>query len=349
MKNKKMLLMCAILVILLAIVGLVILKLDNKEPKQNNNTIYITYYDDMIPGSKSDIKIYGNRLEIITTQFCSLAKCDELESEKETFNYSNENIDKLRKFINDNFSMTDNIEIHESTLSERQKEVIQGILLGECFFEINIEDYKYKIEYAKNDSVAYKVYFKKDNSILVKKLKINDDYDIVKIDTYSLDFSKKNKKIINDYIEKEVKKENHNIIYKNSTLKKDEISIFKSIEKNNESYLNDIENEVKLLYTISYSGLNCHTPILYLYSDNTYEYYYTFGTGNEKLIPKTGTYNYDITKIINNVDNYAENKIGQYFIQDQNENTYITYNTNMELQELLTSLDVRLDTCLVQQ
>ena len=96
-------------------------------------------------------------------------------------------------------------------------------------------------------------------------------------------------------------------------------------------------------YTISYNGINCPTPTLYLYSDNTYEYYYTFGTDNEKLIPKTGTFNYDITKIINNIDKYEENNFGPYSIKEENGKNYTTYNTNTELQELLTSLDITLE------
>ena len=159
-------------------------------------------------------------------------------------------------------------------------------------------------------------------------------------------FSKKNKIILNDYIEKEVKKENENVIYKYSTLQKDEINIFNSIAENDESYLNNIENEAKLSYIISYNGINCPTPTLYLYSDNTYEYYYTFGTDNKKLIPKTGTYNYDITKIINNIDKYEENRFGPYSIKEENGKDYTTYNTNTELQELLTSLDIKLEKCL---
>lgn len=110
-----------------------------------------------------------------------------------------------------------------------------------------------------------------------------------------------------------------------------------------------IEDEAKLSYTISYNGINCPTPTLYLYSDNTYEYYYTFGTDNEKLIPKTGTYNYDIKKIINNIDKYEENSFGPYSIKEENGKNYTTYNTNAELQELLSSLDITLEKCLEQQ
>ena len=161
-----------------------------------------TYYDELIPGSKYDISIQDNRVEIIKTSFCSAINCS-TKTEKETFNYSKDNIEKLKIFINNNFSKK-YFELNDSELTERQKEVIQGLLLGEYFFETSVEDYKYKIEYSKNDNLSYNIYFKDDNSILVKKLKINNDYDIVKVDTYSLDFSQKNKNILNDYIEKEI-------------------------------------------------------------------------------------------------------------------------------------------------
>ena len=309
----------------------------------NNDFCDITYYGP-VTGLSYDICILDNIVEISTTSPCSTVNCIS-EKEKETFNFSKENIDKLKNFFNDIFSNEYRV-LYYNELTDRQNEVIQGLLRGEYSFEVNIEEYKYKIEYLKNDSLIYDIYFKNDNSILVKKLKINSYFDIVDIDTYSLNFSKKNKIILNDYIEKEVKKENKNVIYKYSTLQKDEIKIFNSIVENNESYLNNIENEAKLVYTISYNGINCPTPILYLYSDNTYEYYYTFDTDNEKLIPKTGIYNYDIKKIINNIGEYEKNSFGQYSIKDENVKNYTTYNTNIELQELLSSLDIMLEKCL---
>ena len=118
--------------------------------------------------------------------------------------------------------------------------------------------------------------------------------------------------------------------------------------ENKESYFENIDKEVKLSYTINYYGINCPTSSLYLYSDNTYEYYYTFTSAVEKLIPKTGTYNYDITKIINNNDKYEESNYGLYLIEDSNGNEYDIYYTNMEMQEFLESLDIKFG-CLVQQ
>lgn len=349
-KRKNPLLIIAIVIVAFIGIGIILSTIFNfNTPQLSTNVFYnITYYDDLTPGSKYEISVQDNGVEITKTSFCSDVNCSP-KTEKEIFNYSKENIEKLKTFINNNFSNNYYIELNDNELTERQKEVIQGLLLGEYFFETNVEEYKYKIEYSKNDSLTYDIYFKNDNSILVKKLKINSDYDIVSVNTYSLNFSQKNKNILFDYVEKEVKKENNNIIYKYSTLQKDEINIFNSITENNEAYLNNIESKAKLTYTISYNGINCSTPTLYLYSDNTYEYYYTFDTDNEKLIPKTGTYNYDITKIINNIDKYEENSFGPYSIKEENGKNYTTYNTNTELQELLTSIDITLEKCLEQQ
>ena len=349
-KRKNPLLIIAIVIVAFIGIGIILSTIFNfNTPQLSTNVFYnITYYDDLTPGSKYEISVQDNGVEITKTSFCSYVNCSP-KTEKEIFNYSKENIEKLKTFINNNFSNNYYIELNDNELTERQKEVIQGLLLGEYFFETNVEEYKYKIEYSKNDSLTYDIYFKNDNSILVKKLKINSDYDIVSVNTYSLNFSQKNKNILFDYVEKEVKKENNNIIYKYSTLQKDEINIFNSITENNEAYLNNIESKAKLTYTISYNGINCPTPTLYLYSDNTYEYYYTFDTDNEKLIPKTGTYNYDITKIINNIDKYEENSFGPYSIKEENGKNYTTYNTHPELQELLTSIDITLEKCLEQQ
>lgn len=355
MKNKKILIILIVSVCLIG--GFIIYNQNNKSTKDiksenevDNNKIHYTIIYNENSKSQQKINIYNGKVEVIKSKNCTTKDCAESNEELETFNYSKENMNKLKKFIEYNFSIDKdyNIELNSTELTERQKEVIQGLLLGENNLEIDIEEYKYKMEYSMNNSISYVVYFKNDNSILVKKLNIKD-YDIEKIDTYSLNFSQESLNILNEYIEKEVKEQKRNIIYKYATLKKDEIKIMSSIVENQEAYLENIQSEPKLKYTITYHGLNCQTPILYLYNDNTYEYYYTFSTNNEKLNPKTGTYNYDITKIINNIDKYKEDPTGPYSIKENNGKSYSTYITNIELQEFLKSINVSLSKCLIQQ
>lgn len=338
-------LLIVISILLASLIGLsifyIIKDLKDKPKIQEKYEYRITYYDDYIPGSQSDIKIYEDKIVIETTHYCSALDCNSSTS-TETYNYSIENIDKLKDFIDNNFYSRD-FEISRHNLNEREYEVITGILLGEKFFELAIEDYEYKIEYSKNDRTSYDIYFKKNNSILVKKSNINSDYDITNIQTYKLNFKKENINKLFDYVKKESKKEHETVINKYSTLQKDEINIFKSIEENDESYLDDAE-EVTLLYTITYNGINCPTPTLYLYSDNTYEYYYTFGYGNKKLTPITGEYNYDMNKLIENINNYKPDSIGPYNIKTETR-TYTTYSTNEELKELLDTIGIELEKC----
>lgn len=334
--NKKFLLKIVIIIIILLLgIGIGIFY----------HIKIITYYDETVPGAKYNIIIQdNNKIKIITTHFCMIegSSCNP-RIEVETFNYSQDNLKKLKEFIKNNFS-NNHVEVYKSELTDKQKEVIEGILFGEYFFETSVEEYKYKIEYQKNKSLSYDIYLKDDNSILVKKLNINDEYDIVSSDTYPLNFSEKNKAILKDYIEKQVKEEKRNVIYKYPSLLKNEINIFNSITENDESYLDNIEYEAKLSYTISFVGIDCQTPTLYLYNDNTYEYYDTYNEDN--LIPKTGTYDYDIKTIINNIDKYKEDNYGQYIIKDENQKSYTTYKTNIELQNFLKKLNINLDKCI---
>jgi hypothetical protein len=222
-------------------------------------------------------------------------------------------------------------------------------LLGEYFFEISVEEYKYRASYLGDDNQSYSIFFKEDGSIIVKKLKTNDEGDIEKVDTYSLEFSISNLNLLNNYIEKEVREKNNTTIQLESSLNEREKNILYSIIKNDESYLNNISVESKLVYTISYNGINCPTPTLYLYDDNTYEYYYTMSTSSKKIIPKMGIYSYDVEKIIKNIYKYEENKIGPYYIKDSTGKEYTTYNTNIELQDLLKSINIVLEKCLEEQ
>lgn len=347
-QKKNLPIILIVVIVILIGVGLVLFFPLNLKNKIVGTTLYkIVYYDDGVPGSKYDISVFdNNKIEIVQTSYCSTLDCDS-KTTTESFKYSKSNFEKLKTFIDNNFS-NEQIELHPNELNDKQKEVIQGLLIGENFFEISVEEYKYKILYEESDNLSYYIYIKNDNSIIVKKVKINDGFDITNVNTYSLDFSQKSKTILTDYVLKELKKDRDkdNTIYKNSLLRKDEINIFNSITKNDESYLNNAEN-VKLSYTISYEGIDCDTPKLYLYSDNSFEYdTIAINESNDQIL-KSGIYNYDIKKIIDNIDKYKDDNHEPYSIIDENGNKYFTYSTNVELEELLSSLNVTLEKCLV--
>lgn len=216
------------------------------------NIIYeISFFDDGEPGTNRDIKIYKDKVKINITHACSAVNCKS-KTEKRTQKFSKESIDKLKKFIETNFSTKLNgnkvVIYGTKQLNLYQKDVIYSLEGGESNFEIYVEKYKYKIEYHENDNLDYFIYFKDDNSILVKKVLNN------KITTYKVNFSVKNMNRLNNYIEKMIEPEPDfpilwrysrkcNIsdeLFKRYGVSEEEMYIINSIIENNESILDNL-------------------------------------------------------------------------------------------------------------
>ena len=66
----------------------------------------------------------------------------------------------------------------------------------------------------------------------------------------------------------------------------------------------------ELVFSLKSQMLKCPSPTLYVYSDVTYEYYYTYSFNNKKLTHKNVTYNYDTSLIFNNITDYEVDNIG---------------------------------------
>lgn len=128
---------------------------------------------------------------------------------------------------------------------------MRSLILGEYYFETAVEEYEYKLIYSKTNSEEYNFYFKDNNSIIAKKLTINEDYEIEKIDTYRIEFKEENIKFLYKYIQQLSLESNGNIIYKNPTSYKDKENIFNSLIKNNESYIDNINKGKELLYELT--------------------------------------------------------------------------------------------------
>ena len=362
-KNKKKQIIIIVTVVALVIlIGIIIVyfALNKTEKKSTNHnkesdkkeieptsppSYIITYNDDALAGMNSKISIYDNKIEIVTTNPCFEKDC-KADVENKSYKCSKETINKLKDYLDKNYKEK-NITINKSSIKGDGYKVIPSILMGEYWLEIALEEHKYLIEYSETDNRTYFIIFKEDGSIMVKKATINDNYDITRLESYMLYFTKEKLDILNNYVKKIANYKKTNYITRNATLTKDEINIYKSIVENNEKYLD--ENDIKLLYTIFYNGLNCQTPTLYLYNDNTFEYYYTYDTGNTKLKPVEGSYGADINNIIKNINKYKSNGDGQYVIMDSKGKYYTTYNNNIELNDFLNSLGVVLEKCIEKQ
>lgn len=250
-KTLKIIIITLLFLIILTIVG-VIYFTKIKTINDEKNIIYeISFFDDGEPGTNRDIKIYKDKVKINITHACSAVNCKS-KTEKRTQKFSKESIDKLKKFIETNFSTKLNgnkvVIYGTKQLNLYQKDVIYSLEGGESNFEIYVEKYKYKIEYHENDNLDYFIYFKDDNSILVKKVLNN------KITTYKVNFSVKNMNRLNNYIEKMIEPEPDfpilwrysrkcNIsdeLFKRYGVSEEEMYIINSIIENNESILDNL-------------------------------------------------------------------------------------------------------------
>ena len=109
-------------------------------------TLYtLTYNNGGIPGITYVIKVYkyNDNVKVITTYGCSAVDCSPTieRTEKKTFNYSKDNIEKLKEFIDSNFSDKDIYVDDYWDVTEKQRDVIYGLIRGEHYFEVSIEEY----------------------------------------------------------------------------------------------------------------------------------------------------------------------------------------------------------------
>ena len=105
----------------------------------------------------------------------------------------------------------------------------------------------------------------------------------------------------------------------------------------------------KLLYEVYYNGLDCPTPHLKLYDNNTYELYDSFDIEGKSMISKIGNFSYDINLILENINKYEVYESDSYIIMDNKGNIYKASSNNKDLSALLEKIDVNLVTCLGQE
>lgn len=250
-KTLKIIIITLLFLIILTIVGVIYFNKMNDINDEKNIIYEISFFDGGEPGTNRDIKIYKDKVKINITHACSAVNCKS-KTEKRTQKFSKESIDKLKKFVETNFSTKLNgnkvVIYGTKQLNLYQKDVIYSLEGGESNFEINVEEYKYKIEYHENDNLDYFIYFKDDKSILVKKVLNN------KITTYKVNFSEENMNRLNNYIEKMIEPEPDfpilwrysrkcnisNELFKRYGVSEEETYIINSIIENNESILDNL-------------------------------------------------------------------------------------------------------------
>lgn len=260
----------------------------------------------------------------------------------ENLNFSSENVQDFLKLLKENYPKDSKLSLDYSKLNSYDEDVFSSILAKSSLdFSLAIVKYLYEIDLAYHNS-HYLIYLQKNNEIYVQEVKLNPNGDITKIlNSYYLKFTKENTTKVYNYLLTLFNDNSHELIKMNVFAS--EKNIFDSIIYDSEEYLNS--EEIHLLATLSYNGLNCLTPVLYLYDNNTYEYYYTFTTDSSELVPITGHYDLDLSLLLNEIT-YDYN--GYYYEDFITKESYYLNPFGYYTNNILSETNSNLITCLVQ-
>lgn len=105
------------------------------------------------------------------------------------------------------------------------------------------------------------------------------------------------------------------------------------------------EKKANLVFEIQSNRVNCPTPTLMIYDNNTYEYYCAYNDDGNVLIPKSGTYQYDASLVLKSIGKYPELDTVPYVVTDGTGVKYTVYENNVELHDLLAEIGLNLDKC----
>ena len=85
----------AIIIVFILFIGIVLFAIFNLNVLtiSNDDFYNIIYYDELEPGSSHDIKIYSDKIEIMSTHFCTAVDCKPT-TKKEIYKYSKDEIKK---------------------------------------------------------------------------------------------------------------------------------------------------------------------------------------------------------------------------------------------------------------
>lgn len=340
----------AILTVLLSLI-MFIIKIPKEQQTEPKIKYTITYEQDYEPGSSTTYYLYDDgSIKYFNTNYCSALDCDSNSSKIKSLKFDKKNEKLTYNFLKSLIKKGNEVYIYKSQIKEEKLENILYYISEEMeeLIALELSDYEYKLEIIKEQN--YHMVYLDDNKIYVANLKYHN-FLFKKINTHSLNF--KNNKIVINYIKEQFNSsENFKYIYYDNISYKEKI-ILDSIIKNDEKLLEDIDNVKDLLFILNYNGVNCLTPTLNIYNDNTYEYNYTYSFSGNKTTPKTGSYDYDINKLLKNSDYESlKQKPEGFFIIKNKKDIYYLETSDKELNEFLESANLSIksfSSCLTQE
>ena len=321
MKTSKIVLFAALFLILFGVIFILIVN-DSYKYK-------ITYEDKQYT---YEIKVYEKIIKVYQKE-CNIEPCDKVKINEYKIDFMREDMNRLYDYLDNLIYNNREITIKYEDLDTESFPIFNSIINNNS----ELLDYNHKIEYIDN-KVSYNIYI--DNNYNIKVLTLCSDISCK--NNYQVIFNEENKKYIKDYLEKNIFNTTNNISINSNNTNKETLNILNSIIKNSEENLNNITTN-NISYKIKYFGINCETSLLELYNDNTYKYIYGYDEKNNEYLSKTGTYNFDIDKIL--VDNIDIIKSEYYQITSKDNIKYLKSTNNIEINRLLNTLNINLKTC----
>lgn len=321
MKTSKIVLFAALFLILFGVIFILIVN-DSYKYK-------ITYEDKQYT---YEIKVYEKIIKVYQKE-CNIEPCDKVKINEYKIDFMREDMNRLYDYLDNLIYNNREITIKYEDLDTESFPIFNSIINNNS----ELLDYNHKIEYIDNQ-VSYNIYI--DNDYNIKVLTSCNDISCKK--NYQVIFNEENKKYIKEYLEKNIFNTTNNISINSNNTNKETLNILNSIIMNSEEDLNNITTN-NISYKIKYFGVNCETSLLELYNDNTYKYIYGYDEKNNEYLSKTGTYNFDIDKIL--VDNIDIIKSEYYQIISKDNIKYLISTNNIEINRLLNTLNINLKTC----
>lgn len=239
MKKKSLYVVMIALVVL--VLGFLVGKFTNCNKTTPNNKIpnyVLRYYDGIIPGTNYVFAVYDEEIKITLST--------DAVTKEEKSNFTKETVKKLNEFIKrrsyNNEFITD-IEVKNQSKEEMYPELYELFERlsknDDKAVNVLLEEYSLALEIVADEDTKYFIYYKEDNSVLVKKQTQDSTNE------YTINFSEENKnKVINTL--NNIKENNsktyllHDYSNKKFDLSSEIDKTIKSIIDNNESVLNEL-------------------------------------------------------------------------------------------------------------
>ena len=347
-KNKKLIISGVLVVFVILLIGIIFvveIKLSssnslvnnvyqnvvNEDDGDNSFRYKISYFDGYEPGSKYDIYVYDNYDIIVdATHFSSIPGVDNKNVITKLV-FKDYEKEELISYFDNLFENDDDNYIRLGIITDDDLNNINKIVNYKKKSLIDLEKYDFskKFDYKLSYNLVYNYdIYKLEDIVKVKKIDSKDN----KVDEYIVNFSEVSmNKIDSMFIQ----------LFMNTGLKELEVS---DVNDEQRKILDAIINneEIFMDYVFKITDISCNCiPNTAYFDYDSYVVRNAIITGEDDVISR-GKFNYDINKILNNLDEFKENEdYMNYKITLYNDEEYIVSHSDLRMIGLLKGLDIK--------